>query len=83
MFVTQHDRVTVVSADRPPLVKVETPSRKIGEDEFWVGGHWVAAATGFIWKEGRIERDRPGELFAAGGWAASSRGWEYTPEYWR
>lgn len=80
---SQNDRVTVVSADQPPLLKIETPSRTISEDEFWVGGHWIVASSGFSWQEGRIESDRPGKLFAPAGWAASPRGWEFTPEYWR
>jgi len=80
---SQADRVTVVSADQPPLMKIETPSRAIGEDEFWVAGHWVVASDGFSWHEGHVERNRPGRLYAPAGWAASPRGWEFTPEYWR
>lgn len=80
---TRNDRVTVISAEEPPLTKLETPSRTIRGDEFWVAGHWIVDGRGFIWHDGRIEQDRPGELFVDGGWAASPRGWEYTPEYWR
>lgn len=82
-FATQQDRVTVVSAEKPPLTKAEIPSRTIGGDEFWVAGHWFVASNGFSWQEGRIERDRTGELYCPAGWAASSRGWVFTPEYWR
>jgi hypothetical protein len=80
---TRNDRVTVISAEEPPLTLLETPSRTITQDEFWVAGHWIAGPSGFTWQDGRIERDRTGELFVDGGWSASPRGWEYTPEYWR
>jgi hypothetical protein len=80
---TRANRVTVISAEEPPLTKLETPSRTIRGDEFWIAGHWIADPNGFTWHDGRIEQDRTGELFVDGGWAASPRGWEYTPEYWR
>jgi hypothetical protein len=82
-LTSQNDRVTVVSADQPPLLKVETPLHPINyQDEFWVGGHWVAAPGGFTWEAGRIERYRAGELFGPAVWSNSSRGWEFTPERW-
>ncbi len=80
---SQQSHVTVVSAKEPPLTRVETPSHTPGREEFWVGGHWVADASGFSWQPGRIEQLRPGELFVAGGWQNSPQGWEFTPEYWR
>ena len=80
---SQRDRVTAVSVEPPPPLLIETPARTIREDEFWVGGHWISESTRFAWQAGRIESDRPGELFAPAGWANSSRGWLFTPEYWR
>lgn len=74
---------TQTSAVKPPLTPAETPARKIGSDEFWVAGHWLADASGFKWQAGRIERDRNGELFVSGGWHETASGWEFTPEYWR
>lgn len=80
----QRDRVSYVSAEKPPLTLAETPSHTPGTDEFWVGGHWVAGSNGFTWKPGYIERNRPGMLFVGGGWAAAPNGgWEFTPAYWR
>jgi hypothetical protein len=80
---SHNDRVTVVSTEQPPLQKLETPLHPINyQDEFWVGGHWVMATSGFSWEAGRIERYRPGSLFGPATWAPSQRGWEFTPEYW-
>jgi len=77
-------RVTVTSANEPPETKVETPSHTPNDNEFWVGGHWVADSSGrFDWQPGRVEQLRPGQLFVGGGWAATPQGWEFTPEYWR
>lgn len=80
--MTQRDRVSAVSVDRPPLLKPEIPSRRIGEGEFWVGGHWNLQSGSFVWETGRIEQYRAGQLFTSAGWAASPRGWEFTPERW-
>jgi hypothetical protein len=79
----RREHETLISTVEPPLTLVETPSRTPNGDEFWVGGHWFVGASGFSWQAGRIERDRPGKIFATGHWAPSDRGWEYTEEYWR
>ena len=76
-------RVSMISAKEPPLTRVETPDHQPNQQNFWVSGHWVADANGFTWTEGHTESYRPNELFVAGGWAATPRGWEYTPSYWR
>jgi hypothetical protein len=81
--LTAAERVTVVSAEAPPLSRAETPSHTANANEFWVAGHWVVDANAFAWRPGRIEHDRAGALFSPAGWADSPRGWEFTPEYWR
>lgn len=79
----QQDRVTIVTSKAPPLLQVETPSHEPREGEFWVAGLWRGESGDYVWQAGRIEQERTGQLFVPAHWAPSSRGWEYTPEYWR
>lgn len=79
----QHDRVTIVNSKEPPPTRVETPSHEPRDGEFWVAGIWRGESGDYLWQDGRIEQDRGGQLYVPANWAPSSRGWEYTPEFWR
>jgi len=79
----QHDRVTMVASNPPPLTQMETPSHQPRDGEFWVAGLWRGESGQYVWQPGHMERDRTGQLYIAAYWAPSPRGWEYTPEYWR
>jgi hypothetical protein len=79
----QHGRVTMVSSQPPPLTRAEIPSHEPRDGEFWVAGQWRGESGQYVWQAGRIERDRPGQLFVPANWVPSPRGWEYSPEYWR
>ena len=79
----QQDRVTLVTSKEPPLTRLETPSHEPRNGEFWVAGLWRGESGDYVWQAGHIEQDRAGQLYVPANWVASSRGWEYTPEYWR
>jgi hypothetical protein len=79
----QRDRVTVVTSTPPPLSRVETPSHEPRDGEFWIAGMWRGESGEYVWQAGRIDHDRSGQLYVPANWAASPRGWEYTPEFWR
>lgn len=79
----QAGRVTMVASKPPPLALIETPSRKLNADEFWIAGIWRGESGAYVWQAGRIGQDRPGELYVPARWSLSSRGWEYTPDSWR
>ena len=79
----QEGRVTIVTSKPPPPTRVETPSHEPRDGEFWVAGQWRGESGDYLWQDGRIERDRRGQLYVPANWAPSSRGWEYTPEFWR
>lgn len=78
----QHDAVTVTAPEAPPATHSETPGRGISNDEFWVNGSWRWESNTFVWKPGRIERKRDGQLYHPANWSESARGWDYTPAYW-
>lgn len=79
----QRDRVTIVTSKPPPPTRMETPLHEPRNGEFWVAGLWRGESGDYVWQAGRIEQDRTGQLYVPANWAASSRGWEYTPEFWR
>jgi len=78
----QRNAVTVTAPQAPPATHSETPERKMSIDEFWVNGDWCWESSTFVWKPGRIERKRAGELYHPANWSESSKGWDYTPAYW-
>lgn len=79
----QRDRVTIVTSKPPPPSRIETPSHEPRDGEFWVAGQWRGESGDYRWQDGHVERDRQGQLYVPANWAPSSRGWEYTPEFWR
>lgn len=78
----QNGRVTMTADTEPPLMRLETPTRQIRPDEFWVAGNWRGETGAYVWESGRIEETRAGQQFAPGGWVKTGQGWEYSPEYW-
>lgn len=78
----QNARVTMTADTEPPLMRLETPSRQIRQDEFWVAGNWRGETGVYVWESGRIEQARDGQQFAPGSWVKTGQGWEYSPEYW-
>jgi hypothetical protein len=79
----QHARVTLVTAEAPPLTRAEIPSHEPRDGEFWVAGNWRGESGQYVWQSGRIEQDRTGQHFVPANWVPSARGWEFTPEFWR
>jgi len=71
MAAEQSERVSMVTAETPPLSRIETPAHELGDGEFWVAGLWRGESGTYVWQSGRIERDRTGQLYVPANWAPS------------
>jgi hypothetical protein len=73
--------VTVYQAPPPPQQEVYGVAP--GPGYFWISGVWLWEGNRHVWRPGRWEQHRQGQVYQPHGWVRAGKGWQIHGGHWR